>query len=84
MTFRYPTAERIRSALIGRIAKYARLTGKSPSLIGLEAVADMAFVGRINAGGNFTIDTYGRVMAFLDANWPSKPRRGAAAKARRR
>ena len=74
---RYPTEKQIRTALIQRIDAFIKVTGLTKSSVGKEAVGDPAFVGRL-FGGNFTVTTYGRVMKFLDDNWPRR-----SAKARR-
>jgi hypothetical protein len=67
----YPTEAEIRSALIERAAVFCRLTGKSRSEIGLGALNDGAVITQIIGGRNFTMETYRKVMTWLDANWPA-------------
>ena len=61
------TAEQVRAALIQRIDAFLKLSGMSASALGKEAVKDDRFVKRIRDGGNFTVDTYQKVMDWLDA-----------------
>lgn len=60
------TAEAVRETLIQRIDAFIAATGKSDSFVGKEAVKDDRFVSRIRRGGNFTIETYQRVIDWLD------------------
>lgn len=57
----------MRDTLIQRIDAFKSKTGKSDSSIGKEAVKDDRFVSRIRNGGNFTVETYQRVIDWLDA-----------------
>lgn len=68
----HPSDEDIRAALVERVARFVTLTGRSRTEIGLKAVNDSAIIGRIQGGRNFTVETYGRLMAWLDANWPER------------
>jgi hypothetical protein len=68
----YPTAQTLRDALLDRVDRFAGLAGGSRSSIGMQAVGDPKIVHRIAKGKNFTIDVYGRLMAWLDQNWPSE------------
>lgn len=67
MSTKHITADNVRQALIQRIDAYKTVSGKSDSFVGKEAVKDDRFVSRIRAGGNFTVETYQRVMNWLDA-----------------
>lgn len=60
------TAEAVRQTLLTRIDAFIALTGKSESFVGKEAVKDDRFVSRIRRGGNFTVETYQRVIDWLD------------------
>jgi hypothetical protein len=65
-----PTDSEIRNGLLDRCDTYCLLTGCSLSLLGRRAVNDPASIFRIRDGSNFTISTYGRLMAYLDKHWP--------------
>lgn len=60
------TADTVRQSLLHRIDAYMAATGKSESFVGKEAVKDDRFVSRIRRGGNFTVETYQRVIDWLD------------------
>jgi hypothetical protein len=81
MARRFLTKQEIRDALVGRADEFGRLTGKSKSEIGKLAVNDGAALSRIEAGGNFTVDLYGRFMDWFDKHWPQRrvKARGASA-----
>lgn len=61
------TADQVRSALLQRIDAFLVKTKMSASAFGKEAVKDDRFVSRIRNGGNFTVDTYQKVIDWLDA-----------------
>lgn len=73
-TPRYPTADEIRQAVISRADEFSRLTGKTKSVIGQQAVNDPAFIADVEAGRNITINLYKRFMDWLDDNWPEPSR----------
>lgn len=60
------TADAVRQTLLTRIDAFIATTGKSESFVGKEAVKDDRFVSRIRRGGNFTVETYQRVIDWLD------------------
>ncbi len=60
------TANQVRAALLQRIDGFLIKTGMSASTLGKSAVADDRFVKRIRDGGNFTVETYQKVMDWLD------------------
>lgn len=66
----HPSDDDIRAGLVERVGQFVILTGRSRTEIGRKAVNDSAVIHRIATGGNFTLETYGRLMAWLDANWP--------------
>jgi hypothetical protein len=67
----FPTADEIRTALIERAKLYAELTGMSLAAVGLAAVNDGAFIQDCEHNDrNFQIKSYGRLMGYLDDNWP--------------
>ena len=68
----YPTEREIRAALIRRVAEFIKLAGTNKSSFGKAAVSDPAFVGRVGAGGNFTISTYGRAMTYIRKHQPRR------------
>jgi hypothetical protein len=57
----------IRSTLIKRAEAYAARAHTSFSAIGLAAVNDSKFLGRVQNGLGFNIKTYQKVMDWLDA-----------------
>lgn len=65
-TMHHPTASEIRSAMLERARAFKAASDWSWSKIGLEAVNDSKFFVRIEGGSNFNVDTYQRVMDWLD------------------
>lgn len=61
------TKEDIRNALLTRAQAFGDRYDIRLSRIGEEAVRDSKFFTRISSGGNFTVETYQRVMDWLDA-----------------
>lgn len=61
------TADQVRAALLKRVDAFLVRTGTSPSAFGKQVVSDDRFVKRIRDGGNFTIETYQRVIDWIDA-----------------
>lgn len=57
----------IRDTLIARATVYAGRAHTSLSAIGLAAVNDAKFLGRVQNGLGFNIKTYQKVMDWLDA-----------------
>jgi hypothetical protein len=79
----YPSEQRIRAALVARVDRFVRTTGTSRSEVGRRALNDTPFVAQVCAGRNFTIGSYARVMAWLDAaDWT--PRRAVKKSGRKR
>lgn len=68
------TAETVRGALLARIDTYKSLTGKSDSAVGKDALNDDKFVKRIRDGGGFNVNTYQRMIDWLDAQQPAAPK----------
>lgn len=65
------TADTVRTALLARIDAYRAATGKSDSAVGKEALNDDKFVKRIREGGGFNVNTYQRVIDWLEAQEPA-------------
>lgn len=61
------TAETVRQTLLDRARSFARTRGCSLSLIGEKSIKDSKFLARVQAGDNFTIKTYQRVIDWIDA-----------------
>lgn len=61
------TADAVRKNLISRATSYCEARNTSFSAIGKAAISDDRFLARVKAGGNFTLDTYKRVIDWLDA-----------------
>lgn len=61
------TADTVRQNLIKRANAYCQARKTSFSAIGKAAISDDRFLARVSAGGNFTLDTYQRVIDWLDA-----------------
>lgn len=57
----------IRRSLVERAKRYAADAGSSLSAIGLASVNDSKFLHRVQSGDGFNINTYQRVMDWLDA-----------------
>lgn len=66
----YPTGANIRAVLLWRAKRFTRLTGVPPYAIAKNALNDPALLMRVAKGHNFTIQTYQRVMDWLDDHWP--------------
>lgn len=66
----YPTGADIRAVLLWRAESFTRVTGVSLSEIAKRSLNDPARLARVAKGHNFTIQTYQRVMDWLDENWP--------------
>ena len=62
-----PTADDIRQTLIARAEAFAMKHKVSLSRIGLDAVRDSKFLAECKGGRNFTIDSYQKVMDWMDA-----------------
>lgn len=50
---------------------YVEATGVSPSSASLRTAGDNTFFRRVEAGENFTVHSYDRVMVAFSAMWPS-------------
>jgi hypothetical protein len=61
------TADAVRQNLISRARAFCQAKKTSFSAIGKAAISDDRFLARVDAGGNFTLDTYQRVIDWLDA-----------------
>lgn len=61
------TADAVRQNLISRARAHCLARNTSLSAIGKAAISDDRFLARVEAGGNFTLDTYQRVIDWLDA-----------------
>lgn len=68
----YPTGADIRAVLLWRAQSFTRLTGVPLSEIAKRSLNDPARLARLAKGHNFTIQTYERVMDWLDDNWPKR------------
>jgi len=83
----YPTEVEVRRALIQRVNDYARATGLAITTISRMAVNDSRYLGKVRAGGNFSMRNYTRLMEFFDTNMPAneeRPRRRTNGKRRGR
>lgn len=60
------TSEEIRKTLIDRANAYVRASKSSFSAIGLAAVGDSKFLSRVENGLGFNINTYQRVIDWLE------------------
>lgn len=56
----------IRLSLLSRAKRYCEAANTSLSAIGMASVHDNKFLGKVQAGENFSIKTYQRVMDWLD------------------
>ncbi|MBX5143329.1 hypothetical protein HJB79_32035 [Rhizobium lentis] len=61
-----PSSDDIRAALVARAEAYAEANKTSLSTIGLKAVNDTKFLIRVRDGLGFNINTYQRVVDWLD------------------
>jgi hypothetical protein len=61
------SADTVRQHLLSRAEAYRKATGTSFSTISKEAVKDDRFLARAMGGANFTIETYQKVIDWLDA-----------------
>lgn len=61
------TADAVRQNLIKRARAFCESRKTSFSAIGKAAISDDRFLARVDAGGNFTLDTYQRVIDWIDA-----------------
>ena len=60
------TADAVRQHLLMRAKAYCEARSCSFSHIGEEAIKDSKFLARVQAGENFTVKTYQRVIDWLD------------------
>lgn len=61
-----PSSDDIRTALVARAEAFAKANSMSLSTIGLKAVNDTKFLIRVRDGLGFNINTYQRVIDWLD------------------
>jgi hypothetical protein len=61
------TASKIRDHMLARATAYSERTKSSFSFISREAVKDDRFLARAGRGANFTVETYQRMIDWLDA-----------------
>lgn len=61
-----PTSDDIRKALLGRAESFAKAQDTTLSTIGLKAVNDSKFFLQVKNGRGFGINTYQKVMDWLD------------------
>ncbi len=61
-----PTSETIREALLGKARAFVSARRSSFSAICIGAGVDNKFLSRVEAGENFSIKTYQRVIDWLD------------------
>jgi hypothetical protein len=66
----YPTEDDLRRALETRVGEFGKATGMTASNIGTHAINDAAAIGRIVVGENFKVETYSRLMTWMESNWP--------------
>lgn len=73
--FSHPTDQTLREALLRRVEIFVSRTGKSKKHIGIEAVGNSnAVYAIIDKGKNFEINTYSRLMEWLEENTPGGTR----------
>lgn len=60
------TADAVRQHLIERATAFSARTNTSLSAISTSAVQDSKFLANVKKGHNFTLNTYQRVMDWLD------------------
>jgi hypothetical protein len=68
--FLAPTEAEIRSRFLRAVEDFERVTEMKKSTIGLKALKDANFLFRVEAGADFRISTYTRVMDFMRRTWP--------------
>lgn len=61
------TADTIRQNLMNRARAFCEARKTSFSAIGKASISDDRFLARVGAGGNFTLETYQRVIDWMDA-----------------
>ena len=61
----------IRNALLARAEAFASVRKSSISAIGMAAVGDSKFLWRVKNGKSFNINTYQKVVDWLDAQQSS-------------
>lgn len=61
------TETQVRLYLLNRASIFCREHKTSFSAIGMKAIGDSKFLSRVKAGLGFTVDTYQRVVEWLDA-----------------
>lgn len=66
----YPTGADIRAVLLWRAESFTQQTGIPLTVIAKRSLNDPALLTRVAKGHNFTIQTYQKVMDWLDDNWP--------------
>jgi hypothetical protein len=66
MLSHYPRADQIRDALLTNTAAMAVLMGLPVSAVSKMALNDTSFIHKVAQGGNFTIESYDRMMSWID------------------
>lgn len=67
---KHPTGAEIRTAMLERVQAFSELTGTSTTAIGRAVFRDSKFIPRAKDGHNFTVESYDRLMKWLDERWP--------------
>lgn len=64
--------DQIRDNLLRKVELFTKLTGKTRTEIGLGSVNDRSVIGRIEGGSDFGLNLYGRILKYLEDNWPNE------------
>ena len=72
------TAAGIRDHMLARATAYSERSKVSFSTISREAVKDDRFLARASRGANFTVETYQRLIDWIDAREASEDTEAAA------
>lgn len=65
----------LRSQLLEKASALNTAKGLTEETIGLRAIKDNTFFKRIRNGAGFTVKTYDRLMSWMEAEMPAKPRK---------
>ena len=67
------TSMKLKEQLLNAAQKYCDRSGMSKARLATIVVNDGKFFVRLEGGGGCTIETYERVIAYLDKHMPPKP-----------
>ncbi|MEW6256911.1 MAG: hypothetical protein AB1592_13230 [Pseudomonadota bacterium] len=71
----------LRDHLLRLAAAYMTASGLQPTTLSQRAAGDWRFLGKLHAGGRFTVRKYDEIVGWFEAHWPEGvewPARGSS------